>query len=528
MSKFCTKCGKELTDESLFCSACGTKQEPAINEEQQTNLIENKILPNTTPKSTVSNFLSNTQYTIPTIIKQFLLCLLSLVMVITIFLPVKSMTIDYNGDEVELGITPIDSIIFTVDSFSSLSSEDIQDSKLYESLLDDKEALDEALQDYDGEFNNDSTALFNSAVKKTARLLFMSEDYETNIFLVLEGIISVAYIVVSALFLIYAILKLLNYLGVINNKIYPKTYGLSGFMLAIFIGLYTVFSIEDLSIINVFLGDNLDVEMGAGSTLGFISFGIIYAVIISIRYFFQKSLKPFNVIKSIVTLVTSILLILLCFGPAFNTEIKATFSDSSTKKTAIVEIYNDVYIDMKVNDEYDELLENFEDATEEEIAESFERLLNRISYYSKREVTKGKANSIIYDIIKKSYYLQLEDFGFIISSITPIILTLISISAGYLISLILIRLMTNDYDVHAESRTKSLMLFFTILYTILNVVLILAVNNFFDTYLKYKFTLLLSTANIFALIVAIIIKLTDKLFNKPFSNNASFYNRPLN
>ena len=263
--------------------------------------------------------------------------------------------------------------------------------------------------------------------------------------------------------------------------------------------------------------------MGAGSTLGFISFGIIYAVIISIRYFFQKSLKPFNVIKSIVTLITSILLILLCFGPAFNTEIKATFSDSSTKKTASVEIYNNVYTDMKVNDEYYELF-----ATEEEIAESFERLLNRISYYSKREVTKGKANSIIYDIIKKSYYLQLEDFGFIISSITPIILTLISISAGYLVSLILIRLMTNDYDVHAESRTKSLMLFFTILYTILNVVLILAVNNFFDTYLKYKFTLLLSTANIFALIVSIVIKLTDKLFNKPFSNNASFYNRPLN
>ena len=527
MSKFCTKCGKELTDDSLFCSACGTKQEPAINEEQQTNPIENKILPNTTPKSTVTNFLSNTQYTIPTIIKQFLLCLLSLVMVITIFLPVKSMTIDYDGDEVELGITPIDSIIFTVDSFSSLSSEDIQDSKLYESLLDDKEALVEALQDNDGEFNNDSTALFNSAVKKTARLFFMSEDYETNILLVLESIISVAYIIVSALFLIYSILKLLNYLGVINNKIYPKTYGLSGFMLAIFIGLYTVFSIEDSSI-NVFLGDYLDVEMGAGSTLGFISFGIIYAVIISIRYFFQKSLKPFNVIKSIVTLITSILLILLCFGPAFNTEIKATFSDSSTKKTASVEIYNDVYTDMKVNDEYYELLENFEDATEEEIAESFEKLLNRISYYSKREVTKGKANSIIYDIIKKSYYLQLEDFGFIISSITPIILTLISISAGYLISLILIRLMANDYDVHAESRTKSLMLFFTILYTILNVVLILAVNNFFDTYLKYKFTLLLSTANIFALIVAIIIELTDKLFNKPFSNNASFYNRPLN
>ena len=519
MSKFCTKCGKELTDDSLFCSACGTKQEPAINEEQQTNPIENKILPNTTPKSTLSNFLSNTQYTIPTIIKQFLLCLLSLVMVITIFLPVKSMTIDYDGDEVEFGITPIDSIIYTVDSFSSLSSED---SKLYESLLDDKEALDEALQDNDGEFNNDSTALFNSAVKKTTRLLFMSEDYETNIFLVLEGIISVAYIIVSALFLIYSILKLLNYLGVINNKIYPKTYGLSGFMLAIFIGLYTVFSIEDSSI-NVFLGDYLDVEMGAGSTLGFISFGIIYAVIISIRYFFQKSLKPFNVIKSIVTLVTSILLILLCFGPAFNTEIKATFSDSSTKKTASVEIYNNVYTDMKVNDEYYELF-----ATEEEIAESFERLLNRISYYSKREVTKGKANSIIYDIIKKSYYLQLEDFGFIISSITPIILTLISISAGYLVSLILIRLMTNDYDVHAESRTKSLMLFFTILYTILNVVLILAVNNFFDTYLKYKFTLLLSTANIFALIVSIVIKLTDKLFNKPFSNNASFYNRPLN
>ncbi len=118
MSKFCTKCGKQLSDDSLFCSACGSKQEPVINEETQTKSIENEISPTTTPKSPVSNFLSNTPYTLSTIIKQFLLCLLSLVMVITIFLPVKSMTIDYNGDEVELGITPIDSIIFTLDSFS--------------------------------------------------------------------------------------------------------------------------------------------------------------------------------------------------------------------------------------------------------------------------------------------------------------------------------------------------------------------------------------------------------------------------
>ncbi|MBR2322629.1 MAG: zinc-ribbon domain-containing protein [Clostridia bacterium] len=528
MSKFCTKCGKELTDDSSFCSACGSKQEPVINEETQTKSIENEILPTTTPKSPVSNFLSNTPSTLSTIIKQFLLCLLSLIMFINIFLPVKSITIDYNDEKVELGITPIDSIIFTVDSFSSLSSEEIEDSKLYESLLDDTEALNEELQDNDGEFNEESTALFNSAVKKTARLLFMSEDYETNIFLISEGIISVVYIVVSVLFLVYSILKLLNYLGILNNKVYPKTYGLSGFTLAIFIGLYTLFSVEDFSIINVFLGNKLDVEMGVGSILGFISFGIIYAVIISIRFFFQKRLKPFNVIKSIVTLVTSILLILLCFGPAFNVEIKTQFSDASTKKTAIVEIYNGVYTDMKVKDEYKELLEDFEDATEDEISDGLEALLYRLSFYSKRDVTKGKANSIIYDIIKKSYYIQLEDFGFNISSITPIILTLINISVGYLISLILIRFMTNDYDVHAESRTKTLVLFFIILYTILNLVLILSVNSFFDTYLKNKFMLSLSIANIFALIVAVFIKFTDNLFNKPLSNNVMFYNKPLN
>lgn len=53
MSKYCTKCGQLLSDESLFCNACGTKitnKDVVINEKTyNTNIVKN-------PKGTAESF----------------------------------------------------------------------------------------------------------------------------------------------------------------------------------------------------------------------------------------------------------------------------------------------------------------------------------------------------------------------------------------------------------------------------------------------------------------------------------------
>ena len=55
MSKFCTKCGKELTDDSLFCSACGSKinsNHVTINNTE--NTYNKKVVKH--PKGTAESF----------------------------------------------------------------------------------------------------------------------------------------------------------------------------------------------------------------------------------------------------------------------------------------------------------------------------------------------------------------------------------------------------------------------------------------------------------------------------------------
>lgn len=535
MSKFCTKCGKQLSDDSLFCSACGSKQDEVVTNPQE---VELEIITPQTPQpknvvqqsnsvqyeTTQTNFspqnnkssklFSNSPYSTPTIVKQFLLCLLSLVMLITVFLPVKTISAEYNDEEINVGITPIDSIVFLFDSFSSLSSNEIQDSNLYDSMLDDVEELQDILSDNDNELNAESRALFSKAVKKFARLAMMSEDFQTTVILVVMGILSVVYIVFSVLFLLYSVLKLLGILNIIKNKVYPKTYGFAGIMFAIFIGLQTAFSIDSASFINNSSLNNVEMITGFGTTLGIIAYSVIFTLLIAISCFWQKSLKGFNPVKDILVAVASILIIVLSLGPVFNAEVKTIFSGNNDKKTAQVEIYNDVYTDMTTTDDLYDLQKTFEDSTKKEVTDYINNRMSSFKWYSARDVRNGKANEIIYPMITSSYFMILGDIGFTISNLSPILITLISVLAAYVLALVLIRFISNENNVGIQKRVNTFTLISIIIYNIINIALLITVNAFFTTYCKNTFTLSLSVGNILTILVAIILKCIDSKRNQ--------------
>ncbi len=549
MSKFCTKCGKLLSDDSLFCSACGKKQEEVVDQSQeiqleiftpQTNEVEspssqtNSVQFETVQASVSaqsdnkSKLFSKSPYSTPTIIKQFLICLLSIIMFLTVFLPVKTVVAEYDNDEVKVGITPIDSIVFLFDSFSSLSADEIKDTDLYDSLIDDAEELMDELADNDGELNNKSRALFAKIVKKYARLSIMSENYKPAVMLFVIAIFSLFYIIVSLLFLIYSVLKLLNVLIVINKKVYPKTYGLAGIVFASFIGLYTAFSIDSASFTSGISLYDFEIVTGAGVILGMIAFALIFTSLIAIRFFCQKSLKVFNPVKSVLTAVVSILLIILCLGPTFSAEVKTTFSGESNKKTVSVDVYADVYNSMVSTDDLYDLQETFEDLTKSQVTEYIEHQLSKFERYTAREVKKGEANDMIFPMITWSYFMTLGDFGFVISNLAPILVTLINFASAYVLTLVLISFMSNDNDENGQKRAKTFALISMILYTLLNMALVIVVNSFYSTFMKNTFTLSLSITNIFALIVAIILKCIDIKRRNITTNRFDFYRTNVN
>lgn len=516
MSKYCTKCGQALSDESLFCSACGTKQETTAFK-KYTNEAKVEVAVTQTvqqkPKIEHKNFnFSQLPYSKPTIFKQFLLCLLSLILVIAIFLPYRTINFKYDKDKTTIGITPIDNIIFLFDSFSSLDSEDIQDSDLYESIVDDLEDFIEEFSDNDNEFNAKSRSLFSRIVKNATRLYFMSEEFDVTLLLVLEGIISIAYIIVSVLFLIFSVLKLLDQLNIISTKVYRESYHILDLILAIFVGLCTISKLDATQISSL----NLEIEdiavnsvAGSGMILSIIGFVITFAGMIAIRFIYEKNLTKFNPVKSIISAVCAIALILLCVAPTFNAKIKTYYEGDTYRKTATVEVYSDIYGNAVITEEEEEFLDNFEDANREEIKQYFESLLSEFKLYTSKEVKKGEANTLVHKIILYAYKTQTTKLEQTISSIIPLLILFTTMSAGYLLGLLALRFITNINKKNSISLAKMLILISMIAFFTLNTIFVITANANLHKYLSSAFNLALSSANIIALIVSIVLTIVN-------------------
>lgn len=192
--KFCINCGSQLTDEALFCSACGTKQEtpevapydstktataPSVSEEicvDETEAPRADVAPASVAKA-------KRKLPVFSIIRNSVILLVAFVLLIGSFMPISRISAeDYNlfsideTEDIDFGVTTIQQVILIFDSFKELEDDEIMDSKIYEKiedLTDDLEDLDE--DDLD-DLSSSDRKKFDKLFFNMLRLMMQSED----------------------------------------------------------------------------------------------------------------------------------------------------------------------------------------------------------------------------------------------------------------------------------------------------------------------------------------------------------------
>ena len=511
MSKFCINCGNNIIDEAKFCPSCGHKQ-PCLVVEPKAEPV--KVEPKVEPALTVAPqlfkpneesvpFVERSQPPIKKektankkriigLIKSALLTTLSVIMFAMAFLPIYKLEynifepLDY-GDELNVTVkfNAIDNVIYMFDSFRSRTDEEITDSN----LTDKYEKLQIDIDDFI-ENPEENKKAFVKLIKISLRAFFQSEDYKTNPTLIIRGILSLAYLIVSALLFIFAIFKLLFYLNVLKGNANPSLlYKLIITCLGLLICLTAIL-----------VNQSKLIKIGGGALTTYIVFGIVFASIITLNAITGEKLKTSTIVKRSISLASSILVIALCFSSIFSVKVTG-YLDSENLKNATTKIeadyYNSVFQTIHTSEEEIELIKDMNLVEKREYyKELFE---NNVEYYSVYEIRKGEANESINYVI--SILLATKTATGIpkLFALTNLFLMLALITATGVLSQNLKYFMSGEYCKIAIKTNKILSLVFASTAFVLNTIFIIFMNKMFDIYLSsIKLTL---TAGLILLII---------------------------
>lgn len=505
MSKFCINCGTSLVDEAKFCSACGHKQPTFTEQTETTPTIEQFVTQRVEPiYQDTPNFIeygSDKQLNkvekkktkIINLIKLITLSTLSLVMFIMAFLPIYKVEQKISGEKVSVSINAIDNVIFMFDSFHSETYDELEDSDLYYQLEELEEEVEDIYEE-DGEITPEVQRIISKYAKIFARLNLRSEDVSTTPSIITNGIISLTYLVISAITFIFAVIKLLANLEVLRtNKNLLIVYKL----LVLTLGFAII-----LTALNV--NTERLAKIGGGALTTFIVFGIAFTSIIILNILNGAKFKISNLITRSISTIVAILVIALAFSPVFSAEITANF-DNGNKRTATTKFENEIYEEFfSISDEDMETIDYIKSLNKTSKKERFEEMALFLSGYTPQEIKKGEANYQIAYLIGTVFLSKSVDGISTIFAFTTLFFILALISATSLLIDNLKYFMTGKSDKISNMNNKILTLVFTAIAFILNIIFVITTNNMLSTYIP-SIELILTAGPMIMLLFAIVL-----------------------
>ncbi|MBQ9784605.1 MAG: zinc-ribbon domain-containing protein [Clostridia bacterium] len=409
MEKFCTNCGAALDENSVFCTACGTRQEtaePAPEKEApaaKANPMDTKRL----IKLGIGA----------------LAFVLSFVMLILAFCPI--LRIVQPGDfEAEIKISPLQNIAFVFDAIQSKDYEDLQDTALYDRYEDAIEDFYDELDGNEDEYDDLSAKakrLYNKCSVYQTRLEMRGENFGLTPAMVIAAVLSLVYVLAAvalvAISLWYLLTVLLGTAG-IGDKLGSLRQSLSflsaseesvkAYLVSAVCALPMLMISLFASMFMTFEGESFKtVIAGPGVCV------IVFCAILFAGFIAEKVLaKEFKLDRALVTrgiaFVCALLLTVLAFAPVISTKIRAEFSGRSSEKTVRVgmsaSILTSWYLTKEVKDDLKDSMETMEDVYDDK-DDAREALLTAacpsfVSYKS-RDVEDGE-----YDVTIGSFLLM--------------------------------------------------------------------------------------------------------------------------
>lgn len=382
--KFCLYCGKTLPRDALFCFECGKEQ----------------ALDTDLPRKVSSAVRQPQKRSVFSIIKAFLLLFVSISLVVTAFLPVFSVNVQYDKDNsFSSSISAIDAFDLFIYSFDELSEKDLK--KEYEEI--EKRTEEYSLQippeiDAKGSISETSKENLSELMMLTARTNYRRDGVSAPTVLWAAMILFVLYLLACAALLVFSVVYLI--LAFASPRMCEKAYRgsvtvltavpvlITAFYYALSAGLSSAFTADGAKSLGISLGFILPLAISCAAVLFFIISNLIHRLTNK-----EKESKP-KILPRILAAVASVLIIVSLFMPIMSSSARTVFAENDDKKeTVIFSHYSDFFTRLHVSEDDFEYYKDLSNSKNKR-SEALDGQFAQFSDFTVKQVNGGFANEL--------------------------------------------------------------------------------------------------------------------------------------
>ncbi len=437
-TKFCLYCGKALPRDALFCLECGKQQSPSTPE--AVDRSEQSVPYVQPPYRAQSPARKRQKPRAFSVIKAFLLLFISIALIVTAFLPVLSVNIEYDKDNVfSTKLSAIDTFELFIDSFDEIPEKDLE--REYESI--EKTAEELAIQT--PQELSSKGALSEKTKEKYANLMMLtvSTDYRLQgasapvimwtamILIALYMLVCVALFVFSLVYLILSFASPRNcekaYRGAVM-MLAAAPILVTAFYFALSASFSPVFLTSGAKSLTFSLGIILPFAISAGAVLCFIICNLIHSLVSK-----EKENKP-KTFPRILAALASVLVIVSLFMPVMLSSARTVFAEKADgEKSTVTFSHNpDFFTNFHPSKVLHEHYERFSKAKDERDA-TLDEQFAQFEAYTTEQVEDGLA-----DNVNNAYIMHISaSFGsyqyWWLFALLPVIYVLIMLSFGIIL-----------------------------------------------------------------------------------------------
>ena len=501
--KFCTQCGYPLVKNARFCGECGAGIESAkelsldATADDCVHTVAKAPVPKKARAKKHSGFLTH-------LITQSLALTLAIFTLTMAFMPLVSLPLDDIMESAGLGDEMFDDADFRlnlfqmtalfIDSFYSLSDEELQDTKIYEEFESSIEQLFKVSDKEYEDLSRKERQAIDNLIFSSLRLSLRSDLTVAAPAFYVSFICAFLYICFVLAFFVLALLSFLGVFGI--SKLSSKKIKRALYILLSILPLAALLTFGALS-----FGFGQYIEITAALLLPILfSLPIILWICISRIIFDKVRYTASTLVRRGFALALSMVVFFLAFAPVVNCRYTGVFSDSAKERHMTVTMYAAdfgcfIYTD-KVIDELNEV----HDLTKEETVEDLEIILENIYLLNHRDGDSYAAITSNTDMA--SHLLAatgLHKFAFLLTLI-PVMLLGMMLFALLIIQANLSFFMYGANDAKKAFLSKMMMLSFAALSLILVVAFLVAISLTYKHYLNAQYRTVISAGFVILMI----------------------------
>lgn len=407
-TKFCSTCGKQIPADAQFCTVCGAPQ--TTDQSVETAPEESAPAAEAAPAAENAEGVKAFDKKLLTkILSPLIVAAIALIMLITAFLPVVKVNAGTDEDAPVYKVSALNTVTFMFDSFKSMSSEDIRDSKLYEKFEEQYENFydemkDLGAEDYDSykELPGKIKNLYNKIFVTSTRMSLQSENYKTNLSLVVAGLAALLYVVATVAFFAFAVMNLLKAVSANEEEEKKEAFDqkkLNKLFLAIPMVLALAFFSGKMAFTTFGISERL-MSLSGAAVFTFIVVFLAFAASLALEILFdvkkfvsvakEKLVKLIGVAAS---LLLSVVILITLSSPVLSASVSAKFGGRSGEKKMNIPLETSYFASLRMTESEKEYAESKFDTEDEAKEIAVKSLFGGFASYSVKDVKEGEANS---------------------------------------------------------------------------------------------------------------------------------------